>query len=353
MKIKSLGLDNVKSVEWNHDKETLTLIDQRLIPFDIKFNEYTNVIDICDAIRTMVVRGAPAIGATAAYATAFAVKEIKDVPTCDKKSKLEEKLEKIQRTRPTAIDLNNFSFQVYQTALESNFSFEESLQTADKLSNQMLEECRLIGEKGIKIIKDGDNILTHCNAGPLATMDFGTALGPIIKAHNLGKNIHVFVDETRPRLQGAKITAWELEQEGISHQIISEGAAAYLMKMEKIDKVILGADRCLKDGTISNKIGTYTQAIAAHYHKIPFYSSFPWSTIDLESKTIEDFRIEFRDEEEIKYISSQDGKHLIANPTSKALNPAFDITPPELITGYLTPDGCLSVIELVKRIEKM
>ncbi len=352
MKIKSLGLDGVRSVEWNEEKNWLTLIDQRLIPFEVKFNDYTNVEDICGAIQTMVVRGAPAIGATAAYATALAIKEIENIPVCDKKAKLEEKLDLIQATRPTAVDLKNYSFLVYQAALETNFSFDETLLAAKRLSNQTLEECRLIREKGVEIIEDGNTILTHCNAGPLATVDYGTALGPIINAHNQGKNVHVFVDETRPKLQGAKITGWELEQEGISHQIISDSAAAFLMSKGKIDKVILGADRCLKDGTISNKIGTYSVAIAANYHKVPFYSAFPWSTVDLESESIEDFKIEFRDENEVKYVKSKEGDVLVANPGSDALNPAFDITPPELITGYITSKGVLNQEELMNEINK-
>lgn len=352
MKIKSLGLDNVCSVEWIAEKNAIQLIDQRLIPFEIKFNLYSNVLDICEAIKTMVVRGAPAIGATAAYATALAIKEIENIPICDKKEKLEEKLDMIQATRPTAVDLKNYSFLVYQAALETNFSFDETLLAARRLYNQILEECRLIGVKGVEIIEDGDTILTHCNAGPLATIDYGTALGPIINAHNQGKNVHVFVDETRPRLQGAKITGWELEQEGVSHQIITDSAAAFLMSEGKIDKVILGADRCLKDGTISNKIGTYSVAIAANYHKIPFYSAFPWSTIDLESDSIEDFKIEFRDENEVKYVRSKEGEVLVANPGSDALNPAFDITPPELITGYITSKGVLNQEALINEINK-
>lgn len=352
MKIKSLGLENVKSVEWDYEKECLTLIDQRLIPFEIKFNNYTTVEDICEAIKTMVVRGAPAIGATAAYATALAVKEIEAIPLCDKKVKLEEKLEMIQVTRPTAVDLNNYSFLVYQAALETNFSIEESFLAARRLSNVILEECKLISEKGAEIINDGDTILTHCNAGPLATVDYGTALGTIIYAHNQGKEIHVIVDETRPRLQGAKITGWELEQEGISHQIIADSVAAFLMSKEEINKVILGADRCMKDGTISNKIGTYSTAISANYHNIPFYSAFPWSTIDTESESIDDFKIELRDPNEVKYIKGQKEDVLITNPGSDALNPAFDITPPKLITGYLTPKGFLNQEELIIEINK-
>jgi methylthioribose-1-phosphate isomerase len=350
VKIKSLNLDNVKSVDWDFEEEHLTLIDQRLIPFEIKFNNYTSVEEICEAITTMVVRGAPAIGVTAAYATALAVKEIEDIPLCDKKVKLEEKLDLIQATRPTAVDLNNYSFLVYQSAIETDFSVEESFLAARRLRNLVLEECRLISEKGSEVINDGDTILTHCNAGPLATVDYGTALGTIINAHNQGKEVHVIVDETRPRLQGAKITGWELEQEGISHQIISDSVAAYLMSKGEIDRVILGADRCLKDGTISNKIGTYSVAIAAKYHNVPFYSSFPCSTVDKESASIDEFKIELRDPNEVKYVKGQKDEILVANPGSEALNPAFDITPPELITGYLTPKGLLNQEELIKKM---
>jgi S-methyl-5-thioribose-1-phosphate isomerase len=349
VKIKALGLEEIRSVDWNVEKESIQLIDQRLIPFDFKINEYNTTIDVCKAIQTMVVRGAPAIGATAAYGIVVALKEIEDYNVSDKKSKLEEKLKQLLATRPTAVDLANFALKTYQTAIETKFSIKETLLKAEFLANEMVKECIQIGIYGEELINDGDTVLTHCNAGPMATIDHGTALAPIIKANELGKDVKVLVDETRPRLQGAKITAWELEQEGIDHHIIADSAASFLMSQGQIDKVILGADRCLKDGTISNKIGTLSLAVNAKYFGIPFYSAFPWSTLDKESKSMEEFEIEYRNEDEVKYITSSEDKILITNPTSKALNPAFDITPAELITGYITPDGILNKEDLSKK----
>ncbi|MHA1419208.1 MAG: S-methyl-5-thioribose-1-phosphate isomerase [Candidatus Heimdallarchaeaceae archaeon] len=351
MKIKSIGLDNVRSVEWVDDTESLQLIDQRLIPFRVAFVQLTSVKDVCKSIKEMVVRGAPAIGATAAYGMVLAVKEANNTSKQNRKESFERNYNDILSTRPTAIDLSNFAKKIYNVALNTDFSFDESLKAAKISVDEMVEECRSIGERSTDYIEDGDSILTHCNAGPLATIDFGTALAPFFKAKEDGKEITVYVDETRPRLQGAKITAWELEQAEIEHKIIPDSAASFLMSQGKISKVILGADRCLKDGTVSNKIGTLSVAVNAKYFGIPFYSSFPWSTIDFESDSIEDFKIEYRDEKEVKYVTSYEEEMLIANPKSDALNPAFDITPPELITGYFTPDGVLSLNELNRKIQ--
>ncbi len=352
MKIKSLGLEDVRSVEWNYDTHALQLIDQRLIPFRISFVQLSSVNEICSAIKEMVVRGAPAIGATAAFGIVQAIKEIENESSNKKKEKLDEKLEQLLKTRPTAIDLKNFALETYETAVEADFSQEATLKKAQELADKMVEECRLIGKHGAELIEDGDTILTHCNAGPMATIDVGTALAPLFEAKKDGKDITVIVDETRPRLQGAKITAWELDQENIEHKIIPDSAAAFLMSKEKIDKVILGADRCLKDGTISNKIGTLSVAISANHYDIPFYSTFPWSTIDFHSESANDFNIEYRDEKEIKYVTSFEEEMLIANPNSNALNPAFDITPPELITGYITSKGVLTTENLIQEIKE-
>lgn len=352
MKIKSLGLEDVRSVEWNYNTQALQLVDQRLIPFRISFVQLSSVKEICSAIKEMVVRGAPAIGATAAFGIVQAIKEIENESSNNKKKMLDEKLKQLLKTRPTAVDLKNFASKTYEIAVGSNFSMKVTLERAQELADRMVDECKLIGKKGAELIQDGDTILTHCNAGPMATIDVGTALAPLFEANREGKNISVIVDETRPRLQGAKITAWELEQEDIEHKIIPDSAAAFLMSKGKINRVILGADRCLKDGTISNKIGTLSVAISAKYYDIPFYSAFPWSTIDFQSESSDDFDIEFRDEKEIKYVTSFEEEMLIANPTSNALNPAFDITPPNLITGYITSRGVLNRENLNKEILK-
>ena len=349
MKIKELGLKDIRSVNWSETKECAQLIDQQLIPFEFKIKDYKSTKDLCEAIKTMVVRGAPAIGATAAYGIVIALQEIRNLEVDNRKIELDRKLKQILATRPTAVDLANFALDTYQTAINTDFSIDETLVKANRLADEMVEECKKVGINGERILEDGDTILTHCNAGPLATIDVGTALAPIFRANEQGKKVRVFVDETRPRLQGAKITAWELEQEGIEHYIIADSAAAFLMSKGEIDKVFLGADRCLMDGTISNKIGTLSIAVNANYFDIPFYSAFPWSTLDIKSQSMKEFEIEYRDEEEVKCVRSLDKKTQIANPNSKALNPAFDITPAELITGYITPDGILKKEDLRKK----
>jgi len=352
VKVKKLGLEDVKSVQWDDNKKILKLVNQKLLPFEFSFVEISTVKEVSAAIRDMTVRGAPAIGVTAGYGIVLALKELENVEESKKEKLLHKSLELLLASRPTAVDLYNFSMEAYNKALETGFSFEETLNFIENLTNKMIEECKEIGQQGASLIEEGDTILTHCNAGPLATVDYGTALAPLFVAKRQGKEFSVLVDETRPRLQGAKITAWELEQEDIKHNIIPDSAASFFMSKKKVNKVILGCDRCLLDGSVTNKIGTLSLAINAKYHNVPFYSAFPWSTIDSSSKTLEDYEIEFRGEDEVKYIKGLEGKVLIANPSSHALNPAFDITPPELLTGYITARGVLSNKELFVEIKK-
>ncbi len=352
MRIKSLGLENVRAVEWIDTTQEIRLIDQRLIPFEISFTNLSTTLEVNDAIKTMVVRGAPAIGVTAAYGMVLAVKETLDFPPEKRFYVIKEKYDELITTRPTAVDLENCARKVLDVAIESNYSIEKALKSAQNITEEILTQCKQIGIEGERIIEDNDSILTHCHAGALATVDYGTALAPIHRAHNNGKNLIVFVDETRPRLQGAKITAWELSENGINHHIITDNMAAHFMSEGRIKKVILGADRCLLDGSIVNKIGTLNVAIIAKHYDIPFYSAFPWSTIDYNSESAEDVEIEYRDENEVKYVKINKEEILIANDSSPALNPAFDITPQNLITGYITPKGVIDRLELKEYIEK-
>ncbi|MHA1303865.1 MAG: S-methyl-5-thioribose-1-phosphate isomerase [Candidatus Heimdallarchaeaceae archaeon] len=353
MKIKSLNLDDVKSVEWISENKSLKLLDQRLLPWKVRFTEYKTVESLCSAIKDMVVRGAPAIGVTAAYTMVLAVLEVKELEGNQRKRAFDKRYRQLVSTRPTAVDLQNYAEQIYNIALSSDFSVEETLYKAHELTEIVLEECKLIAEYGEKIIQEGDALLTHCHAGAAATVDYGTALAPIHLAHKKGKKIRVYVDETRPRLQGAKITAWELEEAGIEHAIISDNSAALLMSKGMIDKIIVGADRCLTDGTITNKIGTLSLAISAKFFNVPFYVAFPWSTVDFETENREGIRIEERDTNEVKYVEGEGGKILIANKNSKALNYAFDITPAELIEGYITPAGILNLTQLKEKIKEI
>ncbi|MHA1116049.1 MAG: S-methyl-5-thioribose-1-phosphate isomerase [Candidatus Heimdallarchaeaceae archaeon] len=354
MQIKSRKLKNVTSVFWNSQNNSLVLLDQRLLPWDVKFNEYHSVKDVSEAIKNMVVRGAPAIGVTAAYGMVFAA-----IQALSKFKRQEKQIEFLKASystlissRPTAVDLENFARIILEEAINTNLSVENVLNKAHSLREKVIDECKNIGIQGEKIIKNGDTILTHCNAGAPATVDYGTALAPIYVAHSKNKKVRVIVDETRPRLQGARITAWELYEAGIEHSIITDNSAAFLMSKGEIDKIIVGADRCLQDGTIANKIGTLSLAISAKYFGIDFFVALPWSTIDLSGTKASDIVIEERDEEEVKFVTSMEKRILISNEKSPVLNYAFDITPAELIKGYITSEGVLTLDQLKKVIKK-
>ena len=297
------------------EKNTVKFIDQRKLPY--KFEIYTakTVDDVVFAIKDMVVRGAPAIGAAAAYGMVLGKKE------------LNETVKKLRQTRPTAYDL----FYAIDYMIREINNDKNPLDAANEYVEDMIDRCRRIGENGEKLIEDGMRILTHCNAGALATVDYGTALAPIRLAHRNGKKLFVYVDETRPRCQGL-LTSWELMHEGIEHAVIADNAAGYFMKKHEIDLVIVGADKIAKNGDFANKIGTYEKAVIAKENGIPFYVAAPISTFD---KTIEDgswITIEERGRNELAEIN---GKTIMPEWT-KVRNPAFDVTPAKYVTGYIT-----------------
>ncbi|HEC81357.1 MAG TPA: S-methyl-5-thioribose-1-phosphate isomerase, partial [Thermoplasmatales archaeon] len=262
----------------------LHLIDQRKLPFSLETFVAETVEDVVFAIKEMVVRGAPAIGATAAYGVVLA-----------KEGEEEKAIEKLRATRPTAHDL----FYALRYMEESIAKGVDALSAAEEYAKGIIEKCRSIGEYGEKLISDGSRILTHCNAGALATIDYGTALAPLRTAHRNGKKIFVYADETRPRMQGL-LTVWELKQEGIECMLIVDNAAGYFMEKGEIDLVIVGADRIARNGDVANKIGTYEKAVVAKENDIPFYVAVPASTFDSSIKTGEDIVIEERDEMELK-----------------------------------------------------
>ncbi|MBW9223059.1 S-methyl-5-thioribose-1-phosphate isomerase [Methanothermococcus sp. SCGC AD-155-E23] len=315
--------NTLKSLIWDDKNNQLILIDQRKLPHRLEYFVCNNYEDVAFAIEDMVVRGAPAIGISAAYGMALA--EIKG-------DDIEKAYERLKNTRPTAVNL----FWALDRCMKAYRSNRSILSEAKLIHKEDREACRRIGEIGEKVVEDGDTVLTHCNAGALATSAYGTALSVIRFAHYRGKDIRVIVDETRPRLQGAKLTSFELKYEGIPVKIITDSTAGFLMKKGMIDKVIVGADRVLRDYTVFNKIGTYSLAVLAKYHNIPFYVASPTSTFDLKS-SIEDVVIEERDEREVLYI---EGKR-IAPEGVGAYNYAFDITPFELITGIITEKGII------------
>ncbi len=297
---------------------TLYLIDQRKLPFSIEIVKAHTVKEIAEIIQTMVVRGAPAIGATAAYGMVIG----KETPN--------ETSEILKKTRPTAHDL----FYAIDYMLDHIRKKNNVKKAADDYANMIIQQCKSIGIHGNKIIKDNSTILTHCNAGALATIDWGTALAPFRVAHNEGKKIFVLADETRPRLQGL-LTSWELSQENIPHAVIADNAAGYFMKKGDIDLVITGADRIAKNGDVANKIGTYEKAVLAKENNIPFYIAAPTSTFDNTISSGEEIIIEQRDSSE---LIKANNKQIMPLETP-VKNPAFDVTPHEYITGYITENG--------------
>lgn len=334
------------------------MINQLLLPFKFEIHQSKNYADTANAIKTMIVRGAPAIGATGAFGLAQAALQYEGENYNEFKQYIGESFQLLNSTRPTANDLN-YALNFVKSKMFAEGSITNSkmkaFEAAQKYADSSAEVCRQIGEHGNKLIKNNQNILTHCNAGALACVDFGTALSPIRLAHHSKKNIFVYVDETRPRNQGMSLTAWELAQEKISHSIIADNAAGYFMKKGEIDFVIVGADRIAMNGDVANKIGTYEKAVLAKENNVPFYVAAPLSTFDPNSKTGEDIPIEERSEEEVLYISGIDEnkkirKIRIAPEQSNAKNPAFDVTPAKYITGIITEEGVIMPID--KEIEK-
>ena len=309
----------MKTLEWEDNK--LKLIDQRKLPDTLEYVYCDNYKDVIVAIRDMAVRGAPAIGVSAAFAMALA-----DIEGVDLKKAANE----IKAARPTAVNL----FWAVDRVLASSDPLDEAL----KMYQEDMDTNRAIGKFGAEIIDDGDTILTHCNAGALACVDYGTALGVIRAARDEGKNIKVICDETRPRGQGASLSVWEMQQENIPVKLIPDVASGFLMSQGKIDKVVIGADRIAKGGVV-NKVGSFMVALAAKHHDIPFYVAAPYSTFDNEI-SIYDTVIEERDGDEVRYY----GGARICPEGTEVINPAFDITPKELITGIITEKGIIDPI---------
>ncbi|MBS3749209.1 MAG: S-methyl-5-thioribose-1-phosphate isomerase [Candidatus Thermoplasmatota archaeon] len=313
MKIK--GED--KKALW-FENDSLYLIDQRKLPFSIEIIKATTVTEIAKIIKNMVVRGAPAIGATAAYGMVIG------------QNKAEKTANILKKTRPTAYDL----FYAIDYMLDQINQNNDALFAAEQYVENMINQCKSIGIHGNKLIKNNMSILTHCNAGALATVDWGTALAPFRIAHQEGKQIFVYADETRPRLQGL-LTSWELSQEKIPHAVIADNAAGYYMKKGDIDMVITGADRIAKNGDAANKIGTYEKAVLAKENNIPFYIAAPSSTFDTTINSGKDIIIEQRESQELLKANG----HRIMPSKTPVKNPAFDVTPHRYITGFITEKG--------------
>ena len=319
---------------WLRD-EVIELIDQRMLPGKFVIYQAKDYKDVIFAIKEMVIRGAPAIGAMAAYGCAQASIQGQD---------LGKVTELFKGTRPTAFDLF-YAVDHMKNKMELS---KDPISAAEEYVKDIVDRCRKIGIYGNELISDGARILTHCNAGALATVDIGTALAPIRAAHSMSKNIFVYIDETRPRLQGARLTAWELYNEQIPHALIVDNAAGFYLNQHKIELVITGADRIACNGDAANKIGTYEKAVLARENGVPFYIAAPVSTFDLKIGTGSEIPIEERSADEVLRINES----LITCDGVQALNPAFDVTPNKYITGYITEFGILKPSEISNRLPR-
>ena len=329
---------------------TVYMIEQNKLPFEFEIYRCETMESTCKAIKTMITRGAGSIGAAGGYAMLQAIYKSSEAELI---SNLKKAKAIIDATRPTAVNLSYATKRVLDAA---SVSREFAIAEAHAVADECAEHAKLIGEYGNTLIEDGFGIETHCNAGWLALVDYGSALAPIYEAHKSGKNIFVYVDETRPRSQGARLTAWELQQEGVPHAIIPDNAGAHYMSKGLINMMIVGADRIAANGDTANKIGTLEKAIAAKFYGIPFYIAAPTSTIDLKTPTGKSIPIEERNADEVLYYSgrTKSGKieeMRIASPGSGALNPAFDVTPAELITAIITEKGIITANK--KSIKKL
>jgi S-methyl-5-thioribose-1-phosphate isomerase len=346
-----------RTVAFDSATNSVRLIEQRLLPHEFKIVAVRRFTDTARAIKDMVVRGAGAIGATAAYGLAQCARSFRSRGLKTFEKHIAHVYDVLKSARPTAVDPVNAMNAVLSAMRTGSTIVEQqdlALRAAEDFANEDVEHCRAIGQQGAALIRDGMNVLTHCNAGWLAFVDIGSATAPLYAAQAQGRQFHVFCSETRPRSQGATLTAWELANQGISHQVITDNAAGHLMQRGHVQLVIVGSDRTLgRTGEVANKIGTYTKAVLAKRHRIPFYVAIPLSTIDWRLSDGSQIPIEERDGEEVLAARgiTRTGRReqvWVANPATPALNPGFDVTPAELITGIITPAGVFKPRELWK-----
>lgn len=328
----------MKQIEWKNEK--LYLLDQRILPSKESLLECSNYSDVCEAIKTLAVRGAPLIGVAGAFGVVLAgIHNIKSENILEIKENIKKIALTIRETRPTAVNLM-WAIDKMIAVLSDDFLTlqdinEALLNKAMEIWDEDIELCSKMGHYGALLIPQNANIITHCNTGSLAASGDGTALAAIRQAHREGKKIHVFVDETRPLLQGARLTAWELSKYGIPYTLITDNMAAHVMKTKKVDLVITGADRIAANGDSANKIGTYGLSVLAKAHSIPFYITAPYSTVDLSLSSGDKIVIEERNPDEVRSL----GGVRTAPENCNVYNPAFDVTPSEFITAIITDKG--------------
>jgi len=328
----------MRTVEW--DNGAVKMIDQRALPWTLEFARLETVAEVAESITNMTVRGAPAIGASAGFGMALAAQESQADTIDGLIHDLKVHADLLKKARPTAVNLAWAVDKLMGIAESGEFNSPDDLrdvllQEAQKIADDDVAINSKMGANGATLVNEGATILHHCNTGALATVDYGTALGVVRAAFEQGKNIHVLLDETRPRLQGSRLSAWEMEQLGVSYDIIPDTAAGYYMQKGEVDIILVGADRVAGNGDFANKIGTYQLAIMAKEHGIPFYTVAPTSTIDLALKSGDEIPIEQRDPSE---VTTPYGNPIVP-PNFNARNPAFDVTPHKYLSGIVTENG--------------
>jgi methylthioribose-1-phosphate isomerase len=336
--VKGIKMDEYFSIKWFDG--SVRMLDQRLLPDEIVYLDFIKVEEVAQAIKEMVIRGAPAIGTAAGYGLALATSRSEACDVSMLKQEISDAADILRESRPTAINLA-WSIDRISKKIEQIETVDEIrklvIMEADLIAAEDIEANRQMGIHALPLIPDKSNIIHHCNTGALATTGYGTAQGVIRAAHEHGKNIHVFVDETRPRLQGSKLTVWELKQLGIPYTVIVDGASGYFMLNHRVDLCLVGCDRIAANGDVANKIGTYNLALAAYAHQIPFYVVGPTSTIDMETLSGEEIPIEERPKFEITHL----GNSQIISEDTIVANPAFDITPAKYISAIITERGII------------
>lgn len=335
---------HMRTLDWNHEEQMVEMIDQRRLPGQLIYQVVRTTEDMIAAIRDMVIRGAPALGVAGAFGVVLKLIQLKNSNEPDWQLGLQQAAMELIAARPTAVNLawgvNRVMKIVDESIIDVNRAAELALHEALAMAEEDVKTNLQLAKNGAKLINDGDVLLHHCNTGALAGVDWGTAFGAIRYAHESGKKVRVFVDETRPRLQGARLTAWECEQYGIPYEIITDNAAGFFLQRGEVNAVFFGADRVAANGDVVNKVGTYMLSLAAKANQVPVYCVFPKSTVDVSTATGMEIIIEERDPGEVldlKYLGES-----IAPKSAHARNPAFDVTPHELISAWVTEEGILT-----------
>jgi methylthioribose-1-phosphate isomerase len=329
----------IESVRWSPDGDAVRIVDQTRLPEQLLERDLRTLDDVCDAIARLSVRGAPAIGVAGAMGLVVSLRAFAHESREALERRLQAHAAGIRATRPTAVNLpralDRMLARARGTAGSSAHLLEALRDEATRLRDEDRAMCQRIGEHGISLIADGASVLTHCNAGALATAGTGTALAPIYRAHELGRRVHVFVDETRPLHQGGRLTAWELSRAGIPVTVIVDGAVASVLRSGEVSLCLVGADRIAANGDVANKIGTYSMAVAAQHHGVPFYVAAPTSTLDPGLRNGDLIPIERRSPDEVKRL----GDLRLTPDEAEVVNPAFDVTPAEMVTAIVTDQG--------------